>query len=144
MKLSPRLEEYRLRSPASPHRATWGAFDMPGPCGERLVIIASDAVDEASEGWEHVSVSTRRRIPNWIEMSFVKSLFWPDDEWVVQFHPPTSEHVNNHPHCLHLWRSTRHPQPTPPSILVGIKDAGELTSTKQAREVARAHGIDWL
>src|SRR3954463_731637 len=84
----------------------YGSFIVQGPCGERLRIIASgaDADDWLAHGWEHVSVSTRRRPPNWQEMCFVKDLFWEPEECVVQFHPPRSEYINNHPHCLHLWR----------------------------------------
>ena len=117
-------------------------FNMPGPCGERVTIMSCDISAEVGDGWEHDSVSTRRRAPNWTEMCFVKELFWGPDEWVVQFHPPTSEHVNNHPRCLHLWRSTRYEQPTPPSILVGIKEVGELKNAAEARAVERALGLD--
>lgn len=97
-----------------------------------LRIIASDGRDERGNvyseigGWEHVSVSTATRCPTWEEMCLVKDLFWAEDETVLQFHPPRSEYVNNHRHCLHLWKP-----PTevvlPPSILVGIKSLGELT-----------------
>ena len=55
-------------------------------------------------GWEHVSVSYRRRTPTWDEMCKVKDMFWNDDETVVQFHPKKSEYKNLHPYCLHLWR----------------------------------------
>ena len=113
-------------------RREWGAYGawtVQGPCGEKLNIVASGAADDDLEaaGWEHVSVSTRRRVPNWTEMSFVKDLFWGDDEWVVQFHPARSEYVNNHPFVLHLWRHKTQPFPQPPSILVGRKDLGILT-----------------
>lgn len=57
-------------------------------------------------GWEHVSVSTIERCPTWDEMCKVKSLFWDDDDLVVQYHPPASEYVNNHPYTLHLWRKS--------------------------------------
>lgn len=97
-----------------------GAFLIKGPCGETLKIIASDGNDRAARGWEHVSVSTRSRVPNWEEMCFVKELFWTDDEWVVQFHPARKDYVNYHPFCLHLWRQ-RKGFPTPQSILVGPK-----------------------
>jgi len=56
-------------------------------------------------------------------MSFVKDLFWDEDECVVQFHPPRSEYVNNHASCLHLWRNKHQQFPLPPSILVGDKAA---------------------
>lgn len=97
----------------------YGAFVIQGPCGERLVIIANDAPagDVAALGWEHVSVSTRRRAPNWTEMCFVKDLFWDEEEAVVQFHPPRSQYVNIFPYCLHLWRHKSGHQ-TPPSHLV--------------------------
>jgi hypothetical protein len=64
-------------------------------------------------------------------MAFVKDLFWHDDECVVQFHPPKSEYINNHPYCLHLWKPPYEVK-LPPSILVGVKEAGEL---KSARDV---------
>lgn len=83
-----------------------------------FMVIASDAA-----GWEHVSVSLPDRTPTWREMCFIKDLFWDDDDTVVQYHPPKSEYVNNHPFCLHLWRPTAIDQgiPLPPSILVGLK-----------------------
>lgn len=103
-----------------------GAFEVIGPKGSMLRIIASDGTSDICDGWEHVSVSVAKRCPNWPEMHFVKTLFWDDDEIVVQFHPPKSEYVNNHPHCLHLWRDTRNGHRLPPSILVGFKELGEL------------------
>lgn len=56
-------------------------------------------------------------------MHSVKELFWDDEDVVIQFHPKKSEYVNNHAGCLHLWQCIDgRDQPTPPSILVGIKD----------------------
>jgi hypothetical protein len=125
---------------------TWGAYgawQVQGPCGEKLRIIASaaDPDDTESEGWEHVSVSTARRIPNWLEMCFVKDLFWLPEEWVVQFHPAKSEYVNNHPFVLHLWRY-KFGFPTPPSILVGIKGRGLLTQA-EADEISKTLWRKW-
>lgn len=54
-------------------------------------------------------------------MCFVKDLFWSDDDCVVQYHPPKSDYINNHEHCLHLWKPIDKQIPTPPSILVGLK-----------------------
>jgi hypothetical protein len=124
--LPAKLEEGRLTSGRLASDASfgpYGVFFVHGPCGCELKIIASGG-DET--GWEHVSVSTPRRPPNWQEMCFVKELFWEPDECVVQFHPPESQYVNNHPHCLHLWRSIREAFPLPPAILVGVKSAGVL------------------
>lgn len=86
------------------------------PAGTRIItIIASDGA-----GWDHVSVSTPDRCPLWEEMSFIKSLFWDDEDTVVQFHPKESEYVNNHKYCLHMWRNQSQEFITPPKILVGL------------------------
>jgi len=140
--LPEKLEVGRIRVGEFASDPSWGAygkFIIFGPCGERLCIMASgaDADDPQSEGWEHVSVSTIRRTPNWREMSFVKDLFWDEDEGVVQFHPPRSEYANNHPNCLHLWRNKHQQFPLPPSILVGDKSRG-IVSVKEAAEMWRS------
>lgn len=110
----------------------YGKFNVHGPCGERLTIVASGADDDdhESQGWEHVSVSTKRRPPNWQEMCFVKDLFWEPDECVVQYHPPEADYVNNHPHCLHLWRHKALEFPRPPSFMVGVKSEGVMTAAR--------------
>lgn len=126
MRFSARLEEYRMLVGDYSSRPgdMFGAFFMPGPCGTPLRVLAVDGEDT---GWEHVSVSTDRRIPNWVEMCFIKDLFWAPEECVVQFHPPQSEYVNNHPRVLHLWRYTRGEFPRPPTWTVGYKELGTLT-----------------
>jgi len=69
--------------------------------GYEVFCIASDGA-----GWDHVSVSiNRKRTPSWEIMAHVKSRFWDDEDCVIQFHPPKSQHVNYHPYCLHLWRN---------------------------------------
>jgi len=93
-----------------------------------LFVICSDGL-----GWDHVSVSLKNRVPNWKEMSFIKSLFWDEDETVIQFHPKKSEYVNNHENCLHLWKSQKLDHELPPSILTGFKsrDASQVTMCKE-------------
>ena len=120
----------------------YGAFFVAGPCGEELKIIASEADkdDTVSAGWEHVSVSIKRRVPNWQEMCFVKDLFWAEDELVVQFHPPRSEYINNHPNCLHLWRPVDNHIRLPPSVLVGDKSKGVI-SAKEAKALRQEYGL---
>ena len=116
----PKLEAGRLRTGhyASSVGVRYGAFQIQGPCGMALHILAADgAGDPITEGWEHVSVSGPWRCPNWTEMCFVKELFWSDDEVAVQFHPRRADYVNCHPNCLHLW--SRPGIDTPPRILVG-------------------------
>jgi hypothetical protein len=125
MRMSKLVETCRiLTGPlgSDPSYGANGAFEIIGPMGAALYVIASDGVDPVTEGWEHVSVSlSSKRCPNWPEMCFVKDLFWSDEETVIQFHPARSEYVNLHPTTLHLWRHRLNPIATPPSILVGPK-----------------------
>lgn len=142
--LPEKLEAGRIRRGELASDPSWGAYGnflVQGPCGEQLVIVGSgaDADDKLAAGWEHVSVSTRRRLPNWTEMCFVKDLFWDTDECVIQFHPPRSEYVNNHPLVLHLWRPADNHVRLPPSILVGWKDLGILSEDK-ARKLRLQEG----
>jgi hypothetical protein len=127
-KPDPQIERHRIRHGpwATGTRAgNNGMFLIPdGPCGNALLVIVSDEM-----GWEHVSVSPRRvvpdgsisieRTPTWEEMCWVKDLFWGEEEAVIQYHPPKSKYVNCHAYCLHLWRPKGKPMPMPPLSLVG-------------------------
>lgn len=141
----PRLNAGRVRAghyASSEIDGNNGAFHIIGPNGAALTIIASDATNDPgrddTQGWEHVSVSLPNRCPNWPEMCAVKALFWEPEETVVQFHPPESSYISNHPHCLHLWRDSRRGHALPPSILVGLKSAGELRNAAEAEEARTA------
>jgi hypothetical protein len=113
--------------------ASWGAcgaFLIPAIRPRRpfpLKIVASGNEEDWKEcgfeppAFEHVSVSTPSRCPTWDEMCFVKSLFWDDDDLVLQYHPRRSQYVNNHQYCLHLWRPIGVEIPEPPTLAVGIK-----------------------
>ena len=85
--------------------------------GKSFYVIASNG-----GGWEHVSVTPhnikRQTCPTWEEMCAIKDMFFKDDETVVQYHPPKSDYVNNHPCCLHLWRPLGKEVPRPPVIFV--------------------------
>jgi hypothetical protein len=112
----PRIQRVRSGPLASSdNHGRNGVFILVGPRGP-LQVIASDGA-----GWEHVSVVPlkQNRLPDWAEMCFVKDLFWRPDEWVVQYHPASDQHVNNHRYVLHLWRPIDAPLPHPPSYLVG-------------------------
>lgn len=104
--------------------ATYGAFQVKFN-GVILRIIATDGHDgEKDTGWEHVSCHVidltfgKARTPKWDEMCFVKSLFWKDDEVVVQFHVAATDHINIHEHVLHLWRWTKGEFPLPDKAFV--------------------------
>lgn len=131
-------KEFAIEHPFGEPVGNEGAFFIPhySIANYFFVVIASDGF-----GWEHVSVSIKKkefvrnhkrarvgttqtktveRCPTWVEMCFIKSLFWDDDDVVVQFHPAKKEHVNLHEFCLHLWRPLDQTIPTPPSLMVGI------------------------
>ena len=113
------------------HPQDWrfGAYQVSGPSGRSLGIISS-----ADYGWEHVSVGLvgeRSKTPNWDEMCFVKSLFWDDEECVMQFHPPKSVYINLHPGVLHLWKPTGKNIETPPRWMIGPYEGWEKDVPKE-------------
>lgn len=115
-----------------------GAFSIPlSGFGHKVIancIVSDGRCDEYDPstaeiaGFEHVSVHIlefgKQRIPTWAEMCAVKDLFWDPEECVVQYHPPKSDYVNNHPHVLHLWKWLKGEFPRPSHLTVGIKQLG--------------------
>ena len=109
-------EKWRLPGLSSPEKDGNNGWFQLGAGRNVMNILASDGL-----GWEHVSVSKKYECPTWGEMCRVKELFWDDEDTVVQYHPPKSLYVNNHPHCLHLWRPTGTTLSVPHTYLVGHK-----------------------
>jgi len=119
----PALEDGRdLHDPdyATPPMARYGRFIVRCPAtGAKMCVLLSDGSEWTEMGlpepaWEHASVSCANRCPTWEEMAWVKSLIWEEEEAVLEFHPPKSQHVNNHNFCLHLWRPIGVEIPLPP------------------------------
>ncbi len=115
------IEKYRVSSGPYGSDASYGnngAFTFLRS-GVQFAIIASDGA-----GWEHVSVhlikAGKPETPSWEDMCFVKSLFWDEDDCVIQYHPAKSQYVNLHPNTLHLWRPVNTGFPIPNKIMVGI------------------------
>lgn len=67
-----------------------------------LAAILSCAREADGRAWLHVSVSHRRRLPNWRELVAIKELFLGDRE-AYQVLPPKARYVNIHPNVLHLF-----------------------------------------
>lgn len=113
-----------------------------GGCGEiwRAGKPFASVIWSNGGGWEHVSMAPydRRRVPTWDEMCRLKDMFFHDDEVVVQFHPAKSDYVNNLSNCLHLWRPLRATLPTPPSIMVGVKEGQSADEVR--REIEALEG----
>ena len=81
--------------------------------GAPLLVVASNG-----GGWDHVSVSCGRRLPNYGDMVDVFKLFFKPDETAMQLHVPAAEHINCHPNCLHLWRPQLQAIPKPPRNMI--------------------------
>ena len=121
------LEQFRvLTGPlqSSPNDGPNGAFQTPKirigktVSGRRFFsLILSEA--NADIPWEHASISTAMRCPNWIEMNWWKERLWEPDDVVIQIHPAKQNYINCHPFCLHLWRPTSFELPLPPTIAIG-------------------------
>lgn len=117
-------EKFRLKT--GPTRSD-SSYGNNGHFVVRSLKFTKALFCQASDGagWEHVSVSLPgySRCPTWEEMSLIKSLFWGEDDLVVQFHPPKEDHINTHPYCLHLWRKigTNEFCSRPDAGLVGLK-----------------------
>lgn len=133
MRTADHINQWRLRN--HPQMGTTDAIGMNGaffiPLDNNHRRVACCVVSDGTEmdvGWEHVSVrigvqrerggKRRDRIPNWEEMCHVKSLFFTDDECVVQFHPAKKDYVNTHPCVLHLWMKKGAVFPIPPKVCV--------------------------
>lgn len=85
------------------------AFQLDG-----LLIIGTPNF----HGFDHVSVSRPKRVPNYAEMKRVKRIFFGPDEWAMELHAPPSRHINVNSNVLHLWRPTEMELPIPPEWLV--------------------------
>jgi hypothetical protein len=121
-----KAEPFRIQPAGyeSPYGADYGAFVFSHQ-GENLRCIVSSGKSGLKEmgkkwAWDHISVSLINRCPTWEEMSFIKDIFFTGDETVMQLHVPTNEHINFHPHTLHLWRPLILKIPRPPSDAVGV------------------------
>lgn len=110
---------------SSAHGSRMGAFRIPSPFGPTSFgVIISDGSDWdllvlPPPAFEHVSVSLPDRCPRWPEMVFIKDLFFEEEEQVIQYHPPKSQHINCHEFCLHMWKPIGVIFPSPPKITVG-------------------------
>ena len=99
------IDQYRKRHPSlgdSPKGENYGYFEVPF---KRHILRV-------------VSVSLWNRCPTWEEMCHIKSLWFTDDEIIIQYHPAKSDYVNVHPHCLHLWKPQNETIPTPPTWMI--------------------------
>lgn len=114
-----------------------GCFLLPGlrrargEKREELIVFS-----EVGRGWEHVSVSVLRkpRHPTWEEMYYVRDMFWPRDEPVLQFYTTKSDSLS-----LHLWRAMDQELRLPDPLLPGEKE-NEGVGGSTTNNVGGQHG----
>ena len=120
--------QYRLRTGpmgSSDYAGLRGAFEVPikrMQMTQKKIVLVAIADDGLITGWEHVSCykynGFKRYIPSWSDMCKIVSLFWDEEDCVIQYHPPKSESININPFVLHLWRPIGVELPKPPLELV--------------------------
>lgn len=92
--------EERDARPIFPERAYGRRYQ--GPSG--LLVLLTASIEADRKRWLHISISHRGgRYPTWPELSAIKDLFCGTERTAYQVHPPSSQHVNIHQKCLHLW-----------------------------------------
>lgn len=86
--------------------------------GRGLLVLADvgqrgDGSPAGTASWYHVSFSRTGRMPTYDDAALVRRAFFRPASVVVQVFPPESEHVNDHPYCLHLWERLNPPRLIP-------------------------------
>ena len=70
--------------------------------GSLRVIIDCEKKNDGNY-WLHVSASKKDWTPSHDEMASIKKDFIGVRRYTYSVWAPETEHVNIHPHCLHLW-----------------------------------------
>ncbi len=65
-----------------------------------------------TSAYQHLSISRKDRYPTWDEIVLFRSLFFDDDDEVIQVIPKESNYVNVHDNCFHLWLDISGPRMT--------------------------------
>jgi hypothetical protein len=92
-------------------RRQWSVPQRRGPDGWRLVSLDGDgsvivscapAPDDGVE-WVHASMTREGRVPSYEDLCLLHRAVFGPGGWSYQVFAPEVEHVNIHPHALHLW-----------------------------------------
>lgn len=86
-----------------------------------------------AQGWEHVTISGKNKVPDWDVMCKVKEIFWDDEECCVEYHPRKSQYINNNEYCLHIWRPDFMELPEPNEWLVGVPGMSSEDTARAAK-----------
>lgn len=67
----------------------------------RAVIVTCDLYDDGHE-WIHASMSGDRQVPTYEALTLLHQAVF-DGGWSYQVFAPPAEHIDIHPHALHLF-----------------------------------------
>lgn len=105
--MSTDIDILRVRSVMG--RDWWSPPRPFGPNGWELctpggssVIVTCDTFSDGNE-WVHASIAHRDEVPNYAELKQLHHAVWNGQGWAYQVFAPDTDHVNEHPHALHLW-----------------------------------------
>lgn len=109
--LVPRVRDPALRGPLFHPDVLQPVYLLARPdSAEPLLILASILVHgegTRKEAWYHVFTSYGDRDPTYADLAAVRAAMFRAGSVVVQVFPPAEEHVDLHPHTLHLWERLR-------------------------------------
>lgn len=60
-------------------------------------------VGRGPQGW-HLSIAHPARYPTWDEIAESRYRLIPDDATMAMILPPSSQYLNFHRNCFHLWQ----------------------------------------
>lgn len=68
-------------------------------------------------GWRHLAVTNaqRKTVTPWHVTREMKRLFFADEAWVVEFHPPVKNYIADR-WARHLWEPLNEVLPAPPVL----------------------------
>ena len=70
---------------------------------KQLRVIASVNTELDGKRWLHMSMSHPKRVPTYEELVYLKRHWAGEQLKCILVFPPSDEHVNIHPFCLHLF-----------------------------------------
>lgn len=69
----------------------------------KMSVIMSVTREFDGKLWAHMSIAHMRRMPTYEDLVYLKRHWAGDDKKCIMVMPSSSEHVNIHPNCLHLF-----------------------------------------
>ncbi len=85
----------------------WVDSELPGPIfmwenPKRNLRVAASIEEHAEHPWIHVSISHPKRIPNYLELQYLRH-HWIGQRKSIMVFPTEEYYTNLHENCLHLY-----------------------------------------